>query len=122
MSDPDPERTRPSLAIWASVATVAILIGSQIGMPGIDHDALAELDGGAGLLGAFNIAPVTAPVLGTGVGTMVLVFLVLIVTGALDKPIARRIGLSIWIIASAIQGYALAVYTVCWRSRSTARS
>lgn len=108
----DPERRRSPSARWPFlVAAAAVYFGGRgLPLPGVDHELLAELSQGGGLLGLFDQATVTLSLVGMTVSALVLVQLVLAVGGALERPLARRIGLVIYLAACAVQGFAIALW------------
>lgn len=93
------------------VAAAAVYFGGLfLPIPGIDHEALARAGGGGGLLGLFDASAVHLPLVGPSAAALVIVQVVLLIGGALERPVPRRIALLVYLALSAVQGFALALW------------
>ena len=83
----------PRLLPWLALTAAVYFLGQRLPLPGIDHEAVAQLAAqSAGLLGLFDQAAPIVAMIGASASTLVVVQLVLILAGALDRPVPRAIG------------------------------
>ena len=101
-------------ARWPFLAAAAAVYfgGRALPLPGIDHEYLLEVTGSdGGLLSLFQLSAGTPLCLvGMTVSALVLVQLALAAGGALERPLARRIGLVVYLGVCAAQGLATALW------------
>lgn len=95
---------------WLVAAAAVWFGGRGLPLPGVDVELLAEVSRGGGLLGLFNQTVTPVSLVGDTLSSLVLVQLALLIGGALERPLARRLGLAVYLAACAVQGYAIAVF------------
>lgn len=103
---------------WLIVAALFYFLGGLVPLPGVEHEALTQLGRQSGLLGLFEGASQFAAVIGPSTGALLLVQLVLIALGRLDRPPFRIGGAVIYLSISFIQGVALATFLETMNSTS----
>ncbi|MCB9596028.1 MAG: hypothetical protein H6719_25125 [Sandaracinaceae bacterium] len=106
-------RARPAprtLTPWLIVAAVVFFGGQLLPLPGIDHEALAAFAAQGSLLGQLDVMTPALAVIGSTASSLVLVQLVLLVAGALDRPTVRRLGFGLYLVLAFVQGFAIAVW------------
>jgi len=95
---------------WLVVAALVYFVGGLVPLPGVEHDVLTELSRQSGLLGLFGGASRFATVIGPSAGTLVVVQLILIALGRLDRPPFRIGGAILYLVIAFFQGVALATF------------
>ena len=110
-TEPIPPAARPPrLWLWLAVAAIVYAIGSLIPLPGIDREAMVELANRGGMSGGPGAGIPVVSVFGVGIGAMVFIHVVLIVWDKLNRPLARRVGLAVWLAIAAVQAFLLALF------------
>lgn len=102
-------RSAGRAAIWIGISALVVLIGPWIPIPGIQTEMLTEQ---LRALNASHVGPVSAlfSALGVSIGVLVLVRLTIALLGKTESAPARTVGLVLYLLATAVQAFSLALW------------
>ncbi|MBX3273788.1 MAG: hypothetical protein KF729_26220 [Sandaracinaceae bacterium] len=104
--------TRASRPIWPwLLATAAVYLGgSFLPVPGVDHEALASLSAGGGLLALFDQPAVVVPLVGFSASTLVLLHVLLVAGGLTERAAPRRVAFLVYLVISLGHAFVIALW------------